>query len=991
MAPGDASPFQAAIPSETTLDEALAELEALPTPEGVDETLFQQLKDALAEQLRTLNVYPPNRAGERSTAKLASTPPTGEANRVDDLTLVDNGDGTCTLTWGYKNAGDYNQDGIVNIMDITPLAAHFNEPADETNEWIDGSRDGAITILDVTPLAAGFFNECAGYSVQGADEPGGGFTTIDTVNFADATGEVRLQFSFDLGAMTYVYHRVVPYDSALTEGEPSRVVGQFHPTSDTDLAGGTYFFSSVDIPSDVTVTVLGDVTLEVSGTVNIEGTLAGDGFAIVILGHGDVTITGTVDNSTESDPEEPGDLLIQTDGGVLNIGTEDTAASLDSSGNIDVTNDPTVEEWEFDVLPDERSATQLPPVCAATADVIDDTLFGGTSVEIQFYGEGADPDGGPVTYRWSFGDGATSTERDPVHAYTAWGAYNVILTVADDDVESSLVVLRIVIGDEAENVPEVPGVWMEPAVIVAEVGEEVFFNSDAIDPQAGELTYSWDFGDGGSSAELNPSHSYIAGGRYEVALTVTDEDTNESTATASVYIFAAAGASSLSTSAIIPPNPDGTYNVNIPPRRAPDNRPGKRGRLHGSGVIVINGGNVNAMDGGNGAGAVPGQSGSGRYGRQGGSLDVSVRGTLIIRGGTFSSGDGGAGAPGNDVAAAGGSAYARGGSGGDAGRRLRIAATQELDFQGPVTLNPGSGGDGGDATATGGNGNPACPRGQDGGAATAYGGRGGNASKLATLRGTVNGLDNVTVDGGQGGQGGDATATPGAGGNALNCATTATGGDGGKADARSGKGGNALLSGAIGGIGAIAGTAFQAGAAGHATATGGAGGAAIADVPGPTVAEGGAGGAAVAYGRPGGAGGFPGGRRDGNGGNGTATAGRGGDATANPDPPVALNDQLPGKDATATGGKGGHAFAFRGSAGGPTAADGIATANGGDGGDATAIAGDGGNCVKPGGNGAKGGKGKAIGGGGGNAAIPHPGAPGETGGDGGSVLWVKGG
>ncbi|OPX22166.1 MAG: hypothetical protein B1H03_05065, partial [Planctomycetales bacterium 4484_113] len=59
--------------------------------------------------------------------KLVSSPPTGEANRVDDLALTDNGDGTYTLTWSYKNIGDYNQDGIVNVMDLTPLAVHLGE------------------------------------------------------------------------------------------------------------------------------------------------------------------------------------------------------------------------------------------------------------------------------------------------------------------------------------------------------------------------------------------------------------------------------------------------------------------------------------------------------------------------------------------------------------------------------------------------------------------------------------------------------------------------------------------------------------------------------------------------------------------------------------------------------------------------------------------------------------------------------------------------
>ena len=136
-----------------SLDEVLAELDALPAPEGVDESVFSALKSALREALQNTwtTGVPPVGTGETFTRrgepvlqteekKLVSAPPTGEANRVNDLELVDNGDGTYALTWSYKNLGDYNQDGIVNIMDITPLAVHLGEPEGDPNsitEMID--------------------------------------------------------------------------------------------------------------------------------------------------------------------------------------------------------------------------------------------------------------------------------------------------------------------------------------------------------------------------------------------------------------------------------------------------------------------------------------------------------------------------------------------------------------------------------------------------------------------------------------------------------------------------------------------------------------------------------------------------------------------------------------------------------------------------------------------------------------------------------------
>ena len=51
------------------------------------------------------------------------------------------------------------------------------------------------------------------------------------------------------------------------------------------------------------------------------------------------------------------------------------------------------------------------------------------------------------------------------------------------------------------------------------------------------LIYSWDFGDGGSSDEQNPSHNYTAPGNYTVNLTVTDKDGDHSTSSMMVSII----------------------------------------------------------------------------------------------------------------------------------------------------------------------------------------------------------------------------------------------------------------------------------------------------------------------------------------------------------------------------------------------------------------------------------------------------------------------
>ena len=54
---------------------------------------------------------------------------------------------------------------------------------------------------------------------------------------------------------------------------------------------------------------------------------------------------------------------------------------------------------------------------------------------------------------------------------------------------------------------------------------EVAFSSEgSADPDGDPLTYAWDFGDGGTSTEADPVHTYVEEGVYEATLTVSDGD-----------------------------------------------------------------------------------------------------------------------------------------------------------------------------------------------------------------------------------------------------------------------------------------------------------------------------------------------------------------------------------------------------------------------------------------------------------------------------------
>ena len=228
-----------------SLDQTLAELEGMECPEGVDEELWVELKDALKEALQTelteskpgsparLLASPEEQDGHSMLCpyKSVATPPTGEANRVNDLAISDNGDGTFTLSWHYRNLGDYDQDGSVGISDITPLAQHYNEevPGDDTERnslqaVIDGSGSGRIGIEDITPIAMHYAVEVEHYAVEGAAEEAGAYELVSEVAQDAGSGEGRLEYSVIIESPAALWHRVVPYDTEGTAGEPSNAV-----------------------------------------------------------------------------------------------------------------------------------------------------------------------------------------------------------------------------------------------------------------------------------------------------------------------------------------------------------------------------------------------------------------------------------------------------------------------------------------------------------------------------------------------------------------------------------------------------------------------------------------------------------------------------------------------------------------------------------------------------------------------------------------------
>ncbi len=155
---------------------------------------------------------------------------------------------------------------------------------------------------------------------------------------------------------------------------------------------------------------------------------------------------------------------------------------------------------------------------------------GNEGAAISFSSAGSsDPDGDALTYRWTFGDGATSTAANPTHTYVTGGPFTATLQVTDPGGLFNEDTAAVTVNGTPVAEANGPYTGNEGAAIS-------FSSAGSSDPDGQPLTYRWDFGDGGTSTQANPNHTYTTGGTFAVTLRVTDPDDlfDEDTTTATV-------------------------------------------------------------------------------------------------------------------------------------------------------------------------------------------------------------------------------------------------------------------------------------------------------------------------------------------------------------------------------------------------------------------------------------------------------------------------
>ncbi len=167
-------------------------------------------------------------------------------------------------------------------------------------------------------------------------------------------------------------------------------------------------------------------------------------------------------------------------------------------------------------------------------------------------------------YEWTFGDGTTSNEQNPVHEYQNPGTYSVTLKVTGPGGSTSLR------RDNIITVFQTPSAEFSPdAAVVVTIPNDPY-NVRASTPPPGEnWTYEWNFGDGGTGTGQSVSYKYTAIGSYDVTLVVTSDKGCVNTKTLPSGVRTKLGGAMVLPNAFIPSNiPEDEFMVDDKNKRS---------------------------------------------------------------------------------------------------------------------------------------------------------------------------------------------------------------------------------------------------------------------------------------------------------------------------------------------------------------------------------------------------------------------------------------
>jgi YVTN family beta-propeller protein len=284
-----------------------------------------------------------------------------------------------------------------------------------------------------------------------------------------------------------------------------------------------------------TVSVIDTATNKVVATVNVESdpsgiTVTPDGKKVYVANSisDNISVIDTTNNivtATVPVGEYPIGISVTPDGKKVYVANADsnTVSVIDTATNkVTATINGLIVTDSFGQFIASPPKNSVLPI----ANFVSNVTKGYAPLSVKF----TDLSESATLRNWNFGDGKSSTEKNPVHTYSKAGTYTVNLTVRNDEgTDSKLGTITVF---DASALPPVADFISNVTQGYAPL--PVKFT----DKSKYATQWEWYFGDGTTSSKQNPTHTYPVAEKYNVTLTVTNV-VGQSTKTGGVVVQSA--------------------------------------------------------------------------------------------------------------------------------------------------------------------------------------------------------------------------------------------------------------------------------------------------------------------------------------------------------------------------------------------------------------------------------------------------------------------
>ncbi len=202
-------------------------------------------------------------------------------------------------------------------------------------------------------------------------------------------------------------------------------------------------------------------------------------------------------------------------------------STLGGNGNnksiekIDITNPNNLWQESYVLKGTPGDYPSTPPANQSPIAIAGDDINSYLNEEILFDASNSyDPDNDELYFFWDIAGLASSTTVTTSYKFVDIGDYLVNLTVSDNQ-SSSTDSLIVTVTENISNDP--------PVIIVNNIdnsfkkNELIDFNAcDSYDPQQNNLSFNWNFGDGGHASGCQNNYRYAQSGSYTVQLNVSN-------------------------------------------------------------------------------------------------------------------------------------------------------------------------------------------------------------------------------------------------------------------------------------------------------------------------------------------------------------------------------------------------------------------------------------------------------------------------------------